>query len=419
MTAGPMSGERGGEGGATTAPSAAPPEPPAPVPLGPGVRRRRSDLTGPALRRRRTLVLGGMAGLTLAGVLLAAAGVSMVRNSTVGRYEQALGADEPGYQALVVPTPTLAVVQRAPDGTLAGISLLALEPGDDGGSVVVVPPSLVAAPDRALTTTLADVYRSDGAAGATASLGGVLAVAMGEHVELDDADWARLVEPVGPVELTLDNAVGEWAAGPIRLGAADVGRFLAARDPEETDLDRLERQEQFWTAWLQQVGEGDDDAVPGEVESGVGRFVRGIAGDTVLTEALPVERDDQPDGLHLRPNPGQASDLLAHAVPFPTSPGAGARVKVRLLNGTSDPSLTTEAATFLVANGSEIDIVGNASGFDVSETTVSYAGGDRLRLAAWVAAVLGTENLEELPPAEDEIDVTVVLGNDARDLIGR
>ena len=110
---------------------------------------------------------------------------------------------------------------------------------------------------------------------------------------------------------------------------------------------------------------------------------------------------------------------MAHAVPFPTSPVAGARVRVRLLNGTSDPDLTTEAATFLVGGGSEIDIVGNASSFDVAETTVSYSGADRLRLAAWVAAVLGTENLEELPPAEDEIDVTVVLGNDARDLIGR
>ena len=361
-----------------------------------------------------------MAVATAAGVLLALTGVSMVRNSTVGRYEQALGADEPGYQAMVVPTPTMAVVHRGADGTLAGVGLLALEPDDDGGSVVVAPPSLLAQRDPDVTTTLADVYLSDGAAGVTAALGRMTGVAIGDPVELDDGDWARLVDPVGPVELTLDNAVGEWAAGPVRLDPADVGRFLSARDPEETDLDRLERQEQFWTAWLHQVSQGGDEAVPGEVEAGVGRFVRGIAADTVLTEALPVLRDDQPDGLRLTPNDGQLSGLVARAVPFPTSPEAGARIKVRLLNGTGDPSLTTEAATFLVEGGAEIDIVGNAASFDVPETTVSYSGGgNRPGLAGWIAAVLGTENIEELPPAEDEIDVTVILGNDARDLIGR
>jgi hypothetical protein len=361
-----------------------------------------------------------MAVATASGVLLALAGVSMVRNSTVGRYEQALGPEEPGYRALVVPTPTMALVHRAADGTLADIAVLALEPSDEGGSVVVVPPSLAAQPDPNVTTSLADVYTTDGATGVTAALGRVMTVAIGDQVELDDADWARLVDPVGPIELTLENPVGGWAAGPVALESADVGPFLSARDPEETDLDRLERQEQFWSAWLQQVSDGGDDAVPGEVEAGVGRFVRGIAADTVLTGALPVVRDDQPGSVLLRPNTGQVASLVARAVPFPTSPEPGTRVKLRLLNGTSDPSLMAAAATHLVEWGAEVDIVGNASSFDVAETTVTYSGGgDRPRLATWIAAVLGTENLEELPQAEDEIDVTVILGDDARDLIGR
>jgi LytR cell envelope-related transcriptional attenuator len=132
-----------------------------------------------------------------------------------------------------------------------------------------------------------------------------------------------------------------------------------------------------------------------------------------------VERDDQADGLHLRPG-ARFANLLAQAVPFPTAPEAGTRIKMRLLNGTDDRALTNEAATFFVAAGAEIDIVGNATSFDVPETTVGYSsGGDRQVLAGWIAGVLKTQNIEELPPAEDEIDVTVILGNDARDLIGR
>ena len=61
--------------------------------------------TGPRIRRRRTVLLAGMGALTIAGVALAVGGLSAVRNSTVGRYQQALGPSEPGYQASVVPTP--------------------------------------------------------------------------------------------------------------------------------------------------------------------------------------------------------------------------------------------------------------------------------------------------------------------------
>jgi hypothetical protein len=370
----------------------------------------------------------GMGVLSAFGAALAVGGLSLVRGSTAGRYEPTLAPADPGYQARVVPTPTMALVHRGADGALAGVSLLALEPGDEGGSVVVVPPStlLTGSPGQ---TTIAETYRDDGVEAAVSAVAEVMTVAVAEHVEIDDTHWARLVTPVGPVEVSLDDPVGEWSAGTVALDADEVGRFLTLRADGETDLDRLERQEQFWSAWLSLVAEGGDDAVPGEVDTGVGRFVRGIARGTVVTSGLPVARVDGPGAARFRPEADRIAELVARAVPYPTAARPGGRIRVRLLNGTRSADLTTPAARALVAGGAEIVVAGNAPTFDVAETSLLPSDAERHNLAVWLQAILGGGRVERMPGGQvgeggqaapdEEIDVTVILGDDAGDLIRR
>src|SRR5690606_37799040 len=54
------------------------------------------------IRRRRRILLAGMGALTAVGVGLTLTGLSRVRSSTVGRYEEVVGADEPGHEAFIV-----------------------------------------------------------------------------------------------------------------------------------------------------------------------------------------------------------------------------------------------------------------------------------------------------------------------------
>ena len=375
------------------------------------------------IRRRRSAVLAGMGALTVVGVGLAVTGLSNVRSSTVGRYEEVVGSDEPGHLAYAVPTPTMGVLHRGGDGELVGAALLALEPGDVGGSVVVVPPA-TAVPGAEGGATLAEVYGDEGAEAAARSLGLVVTVAVTEHVELDDDLWAQLVEPAGAVELRLDQAIGRWDAGEVTLEPADVGPFLAARSDTESDLARLERQQAFWSAWLPLVEGGGEDALPGEASSGIGRFVRGVAhGDTVV--GLPVGRDDTADEVRFVPDAALLGDLVAQVVPYPTSPEPGGRVRVRLLSGTGDADQAAAAARALVAGGAEIVIVGNAPAFDVAETTLVATDPDRQVLAEWLQANAvdgqieqAADGLDGIPP-DEEIDVTVILGQDAGDLMRR
>jgi len=375
------------------------------------------------IRRRRSAVLAGMGALTVVGVGLAVAGLSNVRSSTVGRYEEVVGSDEPGHLAYVVPTPTMGLLHRGADGELVGAALLALEPGDAGGAVVVVPPATLV-PGAGGGVTLADVYADEGAEAAARSLGLVVTAAVTEHVELDDDLWVQLVEPVGAVELRLDQAIGRWDAGEVTLEPADVGSFLAARTDTESDLGRLERQQAFWSAWLPLVEGGGEDALPGEASSGIGRFVRAVAhGDTVA--GLPVGRDDTADEVRFVPDAALLGDLVAQVVPYPTSPEPGGRVRVRLLSGTGDADQAAAAARVLVAGGAEIVIVGNAPAFDVAETTLVPTDADRAVLAEWLQASAVDGQIEEAAdgldgiPPDEEIDVTVILGQDAGDLMRR
>lgn len=389
----------------------------APAHLRGGARRAR-------LQRRRRALLAGIVGLSITGAGLAVAGVAKVRTSTLGRYQHELGPDDPGYQASVVPTPTLAVLHRGADGELAGASLVALEPGDDGGSVIVVPAATLVA-GAGGESTIAEIYGAEGPDAAARAVGLAVTVGVTEHVEVDDARWAELVGPVGSVEVHIDEPVDRWAAGTVTIEPDEVGAFLSALGDDETDLDRIDRQQIFWSAWLPMVADGGDGALPGETSTGLGRFVRSVANGDGSAAALPVVRDRTRDGA-LRTNGSRIGDFVAHTVPYPTAAAPGARVRVRVLNGTGDQSLTTQAARALVAGGAQITVAGNATSFDVAETSIVYAGADREQLAAWVGAFLGVERVEQASTGQDgqsastdEVDVTVILGDDAEDLIER
>jgi hypothetical protein len=366
-----------------------------------------------------------MGALTVAGVALAVGGLSAVRDSTVGRYQRTLAATDPGYQASVVPTPTMGVLTRDGDGRLAGAAVLSLAAGDATGSVTLVPvTTLVRSADRT-ETTLDAVYAEQGAAAAVQALGETLVVAVPDSVELDDAAWEQLVAPVGSVPVVLETAVADWPEGQIDLRPSQVGRFLSAIGAGEADLARVERHQAFWNAWLPEVHAAGEDTLPGEADTGIGRFVRAIAAGGGAASAIPVGREDTRGGVRYRPDARQVGEYVSATIPYPTSPVPGARFRVRLLNGTDDLELTHRAARALVASGAEIAIVGNAATFSEPRTRLLYVGPEAEDAARWIAASLGVGRpqpagtRQDGGAPDDDVDVTVILGKDAEGTIGR
>ena len=374
--------------------------------------------------RRAVLSFAVLGVLLLSGLVLTYVGSRIVRDSTAGEVvAPASDPDEPGYEALVEATPTFVVFHDV--GAVDSIAVLTLpDPDGGGGGVVLVPVRTVVEMPLFEVAPIKVAYDLGDDRFAAEVVGMVLGTAMEGRAVVDDARWADLVAPVAPItidnpnELEIDGEV-RFPLGEIELAPEDVGPYLSARIEGESDLARLFRHRLFWEAWLAAVGEdGTAEAVPGEIDTGIGRFVRTLAAGETVIETLPVspavpdaDADAGTDQEFL-PEQEAIEDLLYRLVPFPVSPTPGARARTRLLNGTPDTTRAEEIAAGLTPAGLEIVLVGNASSLDVQETTVHYAGAEFRDEAEEIVELLGVgEVLEETRPS-DAADITVTLGAD-------
>lgn len=374
--------------------------------------------TRPAWRRVLTMVV--LVALLAGGAGLAYVGSRIVRESTDGTVVAPV--DDPaeaGFEALVEPTPTFALFQEV-DGALDSVTVLTL--ADDGaGGVIMVPDRTVAElPVLGEGPMELSYDLGEPAAGAQAA-GVVINAGIGDFAVVDDARWADLVRPVGPLtienpnEIAVDGSV-RFAVGTLELAAEDVGPYLAARIEGETDLARLFRHQVFWEAWLAAVAaNGTPEAVPGELDQGIGRFVRGIAATTPEVVTLPVELSTSTefgDEAAFDPDVDAVAALVARLIPFPTSPVPGLRPRVRVLNGTDD---TTEAATLaprLPPLGVEVNLIGNAATASEATTTIGYNAPEFRDEAQAIADLLGVGVVAIDSRPSDAADITVTLGAD-------
>ena len=104
--------------------------------------------------------------------------------------------------------------------------------------------------------------------------------------------------------------------------------------------------------------------------------------------------------------------LVAQLIPFPVSPIPGARLRVRILDGTGTLSHGVNAAPLLVKGGGQIDAVGNAMRFDYATTQLVYHDDEQRAAVEKLRAALGVGELVKTERGNDNADVTVILGKD-------
>lgn len=365
---------------------------------------------------------GGLAVLIVAGIVLAYVGSEIVRDSTEGEIvSQETDPSSPGYEALVEATPTLVLFHDSGEGLEAVTVLTLPDPAGSGGGVVLVPTrTVVDLPIFGEGPVEIAYDLGDPRVGAE-GVGLLLGAAMSERVVVDDARWADLVGPVAPItlenpnELEIDGEV-RFPLGRISLAADEVGPYLSATVEGESDLARLFRHRLFWEAWLSAVrADGSLGAVPGEVESGIGRFVRTIAAGDAIVETLPV--DPAVEGAHgdepaFLPDGPAVAGLVRTLVPFPVAPAPGLRARVRVLNGTTEIGEASSVAADLTPAGVQIVLVGNATSLDTEQTTVSYSGDEYRDDAERIVEILGVGDVVEEDRPSDAVDITVTLGAD-------
>lgn len=388
----------------------------------PFVAERATDPPSGRVRTQQVVSALVLVVLLLTGGGLVWAGAGILRGSTQGEVvHRVQDPSAPGYEALLDPTPTLAVLHDV-DGTVDSITVLTLPDADEGGGGVVFVPTRVVVDIPLLGTLPLEAGYDLGSPSVQAEVvGDVLTAAIGEVAVVDAARWEGLVAPVAPLTIDNPDAVevdGEeiFPVGEVELAAEDVGPYLRARVPGESDLARLYRHELFWRAWLEAVRASDrTDTVPGELSSGIGRFVRTIAEGQALFETLPVvesSSDEFGEEPTFQADVDAIAELVARVIPFPRSPRPGVRPRVRILNGTTDTSEAVRVAVELPPAGVEVVLVGNAGTFDHEQTTIAYVDEEHRPEAEALREVLGVGSVLQDPRPSDVVDITVTLGAD-------
>lgn len=359
--------------------------------------------------------------------VLAYLGGTILRDEDTGQVVNAeTDATAPGFEALVTPTPTQLVVMLDDSRRVAGVQVVALTDPSGGGSVVSAPVSThldVAFLDTE-TKSLKDLYDLAGAAGLEQRIETVFGAGMGEVVEVTADQWPALIAPLG--SLTVENPVAftgvrpdgtlgtAFEAGPVTLAPDQVADFLLLKGDGELDTIRNDRQMAFWQAWTDAVAQQGSDAVPGEIDQGIGRSVRGLAGGDASVVPLPVEQVPIPgaavvDSNIFLPLQDQIDDLSTRIIPFPVGVE---RLRTRLIDGVGDvEGLKARAASVLVDNGAEITVIGNAAEFGQERTTVVYFRAADKEGAQVMADALGAE-LEQGDSTNETVEVVVIIGRD-------
>lgn len=330
-------------------------------------------------------------------------------------------ASEPGYRALVNPTPTALVVHRDATGYPVSATILSLGAGEAGGTVLLVPLTLEPIEGSYFHTIIAgyDSTRDDD--GFRRAIEDVIGISVPPPIiDVTDESLATLVAPVAPLELTVTDPMviedGTTMQGAVSLSAEQLGPYLRATREGEPEIAHLERMRDVWVAWLAAIGAATGTEPIGAAATGMGTFLRELSAGDPVVETLDVEEElDYLQGRSYVPAEGMDEQVI-DAVPFPLSPRTGRRFSIELLNGVTGETLPMPLVRDLISAGGALTGVGNAGEFGQEETTILYKDEDWEDQARFLQGLLGDgveiDQMSRRRADTENEDMVITIGSD-------
>jgi hypothetical protein len=388
---------------------------------------RRAQRRAEIKRRNRRMSMSALA--VLAALSLLVAGLLTLRAADDGKKATAPQRTQH----------TLLLQVQRPDRTAVSSALLAHDTKTKLGSVVLIPPQVLAQVPgvgnlpfgRALTLG----NQTEAIRGSRNAIADLLAVTVDGSWVLDVATFRRLIDQVGGVQVTVDTTVVQNRTVLLNPGAQ---RLSGLQAEQYSSYLGASEQEQARLARLQAVLDG----IINELPKDPGALLRSLGAGSHSTLALPVltailsglDADDGHDDLQYRSLPVlpvQAGDdkvlfridspavkalvgeLLAPSVP-PGADAGGNRVLV--LNGVGTPGLGAKVREKLLPAGFVFVGSRNAPSLNYVKTLVLVkdATAEGAALGAKVAKALGvpTSSVSSSDQIGTVADVVVIVGRD-------
>ena len=345
-----------------------------------------------------------------------------------------LQPDEPGYLELVGVTPTLLSLHTH-NGELAGVAFMASTGIEAGGGVVLLPTDLEVAPGVGLARegeVLSDVYVRGGLGAVEQVAEDLFGVGFDEVAEITTELLAQSIGPAAPLPYLLVDDLTEtdsegvqrvvYEAGTYEFSATDAAMVYAFRNPDEADVNRLQRQRTLWESWLSVIGRSSDAAAAAPpASSPLSPFLRVLGSGTAVVEVPPLQSLVDDPASPPRYGLGDEGrswlrDRALELVPWPRQPESFQRPRVQLLDGTGDPSIRDALVDDVIEAGGVITVIGNAAEFGVDTTHFAYHREELVNdpFTNTIAIVLGVDmTLIELgEDTPDVVDITVTVGSD-------
>lgn len=386
-----------------------------PIPL-PETRRVSSGRQRERRRRRqRRQGLAALGALLLAVLVLVALVTALVghaRHSSSGAKAKGAGA------APALAAPPVLLAQQDGAGAIVSLTVLAPEADGKGGSLVLVPPGVMAEVVSADLQPVARAFSLGGAPRLLSTVSNLLGATLADVDVVDSAGLGALVAPAGPLTVDVPERVESvdasglvqvlYRAGPTTVQPADAAKLLAAKG-RGNDLSRLARHQAFWDAWLARLAK-QPSAVPAQPQS-LHRALAALAAGQVRTRVVPVTAlgTTGDDGELYKVDGPELRRMVETA--FPPGARAGDRPRVQILNGTGAIGLAQRVQDRLGA-GVEVRLTGNASSFDFPQTKIVFYDKAKQVMAERVRKQLGVGTLVFSRNPIDVVDVTVVVGKD-------
>jgi LCP family protein required for cell wall assembly len=270
------------------------------------------------------------------------------------------------------------------------------------------------------------------------SVENMLGVRVDHTAVLDQSSLAALVDSIGGIDVSVkDNLfstdaegrlVPVFSAGPHHMNGKTAQRYLAYQGSQESELSRLDRQQQIWEAIFTRGRSGalaksvaklgdkvDGDVTPADAASFLGAFAAFSPGQRTYDD-LPVSQAGGGDQQAFKVNDADVDQQVMHFLDGLRTWTVGLRPRLQLLNGNGVPEVGATVASKLVPAGFHVVDTGNSRTFDYATTKILVYENDAsaIQLARTIRRLLGVGEIEMERRPQTGIDVTVVMGRDLK-----